>query len=267
MEKISFNLMKLLVDDQESVSRFELPQPCFFENLPSTGKVFIQEVYYDVVVECSREYCWIYFNYGKASPRCETVTNIETGLKKDNLRQHDEAELLGQTFALFYYEKSILYFSNVRKKKVLESFIRENAKCDAEIKTFFLTPEEMIEKLARVDRIRFTNSRDLFGNDALARRALVDLTGTDAPEEFTLEASYDGHSISNFIRKLFAQKKDQKISDLVICGRDEEDFKFIYNEESFSRKIEIDAQKTAENLFDVESVKNNLLKEICNARE
>lgn len=266
MEKVNFNLMNLLIEDPKSISRFELPEACFFEKLPLRGCVSNQDAYYEVKVERTDEYCWFYFNYGKASPRCDTVTNIETGLKKNNLRQHDEAELLGQIFALFHYKKRILYFSDMRKKKVFESFIRENTMCDVVVKAFFLSAEEMIEKLKKVDRIRFTNSRDLFSDDASARQALIDLTGTDAPEEFKLEASYDGNSISNFIRKLFKQRREQKISDLVICGRDEDDFKFVYNEESFSRKIEVDAPRTVENLFDVESVKIGLLKEVCDAR-
>lgn len=73
MEKVNFNLMNLLVEDPKSISRFELPRTCFFEKLPLQGCVSNQDAYYEVKVERTDEYCWFYFNYGKASPRCDTV--------------------------------------------------------------------------------------------------------------------------------------------------------------------------------------------------
>ena len=117
--------------------------------------------------------------------------------------------------------------------------------------------------LKKVDKIRFTHVNNLFSQGSKERQALLDLTGTDAPESFTIEASYNSHKITNFLQSLFRGQDESRISDLVISGRDESDFSFVYNVDSFSRRVDIICMRDkGSGLFNPESVKKELLKTI-----
>ena len=266
MERIGFSLMQLIVESDVETERFVIPTKDFFDCIDNTP-ITNDGVYYEVECENNNEYLWLYFNFGKASPRNDKITNIETGEKKDNSRKNDEAELLDQLFVLYSYDKKILYISNSKKKKIVELLLKQNAKQDVSIKSFYKNPTEIISILKKVDKIKFTHTSNLFNQDSKERQALIDLTGTDAPESFTIEASYSTHKISNFLHVLFTGQEDNKISDLVICGRDESDFNFIYNTDSFSRRIDALCEKSNESgMFNPENVKQSLLNVIKNEK-
>lgn len=266
MERVSFSLMQLIVESEVGAERFINPTKDHFnciENTPLTN----DGVYYEVDCDNTNEYLWLYLNYGKASPRNDKLTNINNGDKKDNTRNIDEAELLDQLFVLYSYEKKILYISNSKKRKIVELLLKQNTKQDFCIKSFYKSPTEIISILKKVDRIKFTHASNLFNQNSKERQALIDLTGTDAPETFTIEASYSTHKISSFLYSLFNGKEENKISDLVICGRDESNFNFIYNTDSFSRRIDALCEKSNESgMFNPESVKQSLLNVIKNEK-
>lgn len=266
MERISFCLMQLIIENKVRPERFINPTKNLFDNIDNTP-LTNDGVYYEVNCKNHDEYLWLYINYGKASPRNDKITNVETGKKKNNTRKNDEAELLGQLFVLYSYRKGILYLSNSKKKKVVELLIKQNAHQDAIIKSFYKNSDEVISILKKIDKIKFTHASNLFNQGSKERQALLDLTGTDAPESFTIEASYSGHRINNFLRTLFKGQEDCKIADLVICGRDESDFNFIYNVDSFCRRIDTICERSDESgLFNPEDVKQSLLNAIENEK-
>ena len=264
MEKLSFCLMQLIVESNVGTERFVNPTKELFDCIDNTP-ITNGDVYYEVECENSSEYLWLYFNYGKSSPRNDKVINVGTGEKKDNSRKSDEAELLDQLFVLYSYDKKILYISNLKKRKIVELLLKQKAEKDVSVKSFYKNPTEIISILKKVDKIKFTHASNLFNQNSKERQALIDLTGTDAPESFTIEASYNAHKIDNFLQSLFGSQNENKISDLVICGRDDSDFNFVYNSDSFSRKIEVTCGKSSESgMFDPESVKQSLLNVIRN---
>jgi hypothetical protein len=53
------------------------------------------------------------------------LTNINTGSKKDNPRENDEAELLHQLFALYDFNKNLLYISNLKKEKMFAQMLEK----------------------------------------------------------------------------------------------------------------------------------------------
>ncbi len=261
MEKVSFYLMQIIIETKDEGERFIDPTKSLFDCIKNTS--FAHEgTYYDVEYENTNDYLWLYFNYGKSSPRNDKITNIETGEKKDNLRERDEAELLGQLFVCYVYETKVLYLSNTKKKRVIEHFLRDNLGSNVIISSFYKNAEDMIAILKKVDKIHFTHIKELFNQDSKERQALIDLTGTDAPASFTIEASYDAHKLGNFLRNLFRSREEYKISDLIICGRDESNFAFVYNSDSFCRKIEICCPKEETGLFTPENVQQSLLNKI-----
>ena len=262
MEKIGFCLMQLIVESKIGPERFINPTKTLFDGLDKTSLI-TDDVYYEVECENCDDYLWLYYNYGKASPRNDTIINISTGKKKNNSRKNDEAELLDQLFVLYSYRKQILYISNSKKKKAVEQFLKQSTKQEILIKSFYKNPTEIMSILKNVDKIKFTHVNNLFSQGSKERQALLDLTGTDAPESFTIEASYNSHKITSFLQSLFRGQDESRISDLVICGRDESDFSFVYNVDSFSRRVDIICMRDeGSGLFNPESLKKELLKTI-----
>lgn len=114
-----------------------------------------------------------------------------------------------------------------------------------------------------INKITFTETNNLFGHDSKKRQALTNLTGTDSPKEFTIEANYkDSKKLTNFLNSLFNEQKNNTLKELIICGNDENDFEVIFNNETFNRKIEVKNQKDENGKYISNNVKENLLKEI-----
>ncbi|MCQ2224201.1 MAG: hypothetical protein MJZ14_00565 [Paludibacteraceae bacterium] len=265
MRKIEFNLMQIIVENEKSVERFVNPNKEMFDVIDRTS-YSLDGTYYDVKYENQDEYLWLYFNYGKSFPRNDKIINVGTGEERDNSREVDEAELLGQLFVCYSYKKQLLYISSIKKKTVVESFLKENIGLNIEVKSFYKNKEEFISVLDKVDKIRFTQANNLFAQNSKQRQALIDLTGTDAPESFTIEASYNSHKLDGFLNTLFNCHEQSQIDALVICGRDESNMSFVYNLDSFCKKIEILVEKDDSGLYNPDSVKQSLLNNISDER-
>ena len=264
MDKLSFSLLEILVDSSVEIERFNPPTNITFSELnKDTQWVGEDGTFYDVEIENTNQYLWLYFQFGNTSPRSETVTNVDTGEQFENQRKENEAELLNQLFVMYSYTRHTLYVSNTKKIKLLQQFLKDNTNKDIEIKHFFKTPEEMIELLSSVSSIKFTSASNLFNQDSPERKALVDLTGTDAPESFTIEATYKAHKIKNFVYDLIHKRQNSQIQNLVICGRDTSDIELVYNIDTLTHKIEILCNRQEKTgMFEADEVKLCLLNKL-----
>jgi hypothetical protein len=208
------------------------------------------------------DYIFFVFNFGNPTPRDNVLTDINTGTKRENNRTVTEAELNNQAFFLYHYQKNLLYLSNSQKKTAFERMLKEKLNTDFKLKTLFKDIEQFLQTLKECSSINFSHINDLFSDDSTKKQALADLTGTDAPNEFTITAKYSKHSIENFIRSLGQEKSNNKIYSLVINGLDESGFGIVYNTESFQQKIKITCKKDENGKFDITELQKNLLKEI-----
>lgn len=262
--KINFALLQMLVDSSTAIERFTSPTYENFASLKSdTQWVGEDGSFYDVEIENTDKYLWLYFQFGNASPRSDTVTNVDTGEHLENQRKENEAELLNQLFVLYLYTKNTLYMSSTKKIRLLQQFLKDKINQDIEIKHFFKTPEDMIQVLESVSSIRFTSTANLFNANSPERKALVDLTGTDAPNTFTIEATYKAYKLKNFILDLINKRKNSQIQNLVICGRDVKDMELVYNIDSLTNRIEVFCEKQDKTgMFNANNVKSNLLNKV-----
>ncbi len=263
--KIGFNLMQLMEENSSSEERFLTPTPKSFSQLESFFHILIDNVYYEIDVEKEKNYVWFAFDYGKPDPIDDKLTNINTGSKKDNPRESDEAELLQQLFVLYNFKNNLLYISSLNKEKMFEKVLQEKLQQPFITKKFFKPQDEFISVLKEVSEISFTEVRNLFNQDSKTRKALIDLTGTDAPEKFTIDTKYSKKSnITNFIRNLIVSKNNLELNELVIRGIDNNNFGFVFNVDSFVQKIFISCVKNDKGKFDIDLVKTELLKRLYN---
>jgi hypothetical protein len=208
------------------------------------------------------DYAFFICYFGNPEPRDENVTNVNTGEKTPNQRTTEETELNNQAFFLFHYAKQRLYVSNSKKKSLLESILKEKLSTDYKIKNLFKDREEFLNTLQSCNEISFTHINNLFSNDSTKKQALKDLTGTDAPDKFTISAKCKKENIVDFIKNIFQAKQDSHIDSLVICGTDDSGFETIYNVDTFQQKINISANKDENGKIKIDEVRDNLLKEI-----
>lgn len=263
MNSINFSLTQLYEDTKSVGERFILPTQDVFSSLEDYFYVLVDDVYYEVNIQKESGYVWFAFDYGKPNPIDDKLTNIITGDKKDNQRQNDEVELTNQLFIMYYFKNNTLYISNNQKKTLFEKVLLDKLERKFNVKNHYLSKEDFIKTIKSINKISFTEVKDLFSQDSKKRQALIDLTGTDSPERFSLEANYSKKTeIINFIRSLLESKSKYEIDSLIIQGTDENDFNFIFNVESFTQKISINVDKEDNGKFDSEKVKNNLLNEI-----
>ena len=262
MAEITFSIMQLIEEVKTSGERFITPTESSFNSLEDSFSYSKDKTYYEISIKKSNDYAYFICDFGNPEPRDENLTNIKTGSKTPNQRTSEETELNNQAFFLFHYEKKRMYVSNSQKKGLLESILKEKLNTDYQIKPIFKGKDEFINTLQSCNKISFTHINNLFSNDSDKKQALIDLTGTDAPDEFTISAKYKKEKIVGFIDNIFQAKQDNKIDSLVICGTDESGFETIYNVDTFQQKIKITATKDDNGKFDADEVCSKLLNEI-----
>lgn len=263
MEKICFNVLQIIEENQKIGDRFIYPTTETFKDIEEEFSILIDGVYYEVVIEKTDSFIWFSFDFGRPNPRDEHLTDIITGEKRENEREITEAELIQQFFCLYNYSTELFYISNIKKKNIIRNILKEKIKQTFSFSNILKTKEEFISILKEVNKITFTETRHLFSHDSKRRNALKDLTGIDAPKEFTIEANYEkSNQLNSFLTNLFEGKNRHELKDLIICGNDENDFEIVFNNDTFSKKIEIKNAKNENGKYIPNDIKENLLKEL-----
>jgi hypothetical protein len=261
--KIVFSLMLLIKEATDRGGRFISPMREILEKIPDAFDYLHDNIYYDVKVIKNIEYIWFEFDFGSPAPRAEVLTNINTGEKRPNARTTEESELNQQAFFLYHYKSKILYLSNLQKKTLFINLLKEKLSINFFIKSLYDGIDEFIGSLKHCTEISFTHVNNLFSSNSVMKTALIDLTGTDAPDEFTISAKYNAKTtqelIQNFIRRLNKEKKDRCIDALTICGFDDDNFQIVYNTETFSKRITIQCEKDENSKFIPDKVRLGLL--------
>ena len=102
---------------------------------------------------------------------------------------------------MYHFNKQLFYISNTKKASIIkEIFNKENI--SIHLRKIFIDFDDFVEKLKDVSEISFTDSKNLFNQDNKQRQALIDLTGTDAPNTFTICAKYKNENMSRMIKWL-----------------------------------------------------------------
>lgn len=262
MAELQFSIMQLIEESVSSGDRFVFPTNNSFAILEEIIKFNDNQTLFEIAVEKEDDYTFFVFNFGNPTPRANELTDVNTGAKRENNRTITEAELNNQAFFLYHFQKNLLYLSNSQRKTAFEKMLKEKLNTDFKLKTIFKNIDEFLNTLKECSQIKFSHINDLFSSDSTKKQALVDLSGTDAPNEFTITAKYSKHNIANFIRNLSKEKNNNKISSLVINGFDESGFGIVYNTDNFQQKIKINATKDDNGKFNIDEIRNNLLNEI-----
>lgn len=259
MSILSFNVLQLLEEKNSTGERFIYPDINSFQGMEDKFSILIDGTYYEVLIEKHNDHIWILCDFGKPNPRDDHLTNINTGAKRGNERDITETELTQQFFLLYHYENRFLYLSNMKKSGAVKYILKNQLNKNFELKPIHKSADDFLEVLKNINKIEFTNANELFNQDNKKRQALIDLTGTDSPNTFTISAEYSTHSISNFLRELIKEKNFNIIDGLMICGLDVNNFDVIFNGDTFTQKIDISPNKNNGGKYVHDDVRNLLL--------
>lgn len=259
MAEIKFSEIQVIKESTERGEQYVEPSRDTFDALPTSLNFNDGQTLYEINVEKSTDYIYWVFRFGNPTPRDNSLIDIQTFEKRENMRKSTEAELNNQAFFLYHFGTKRLYASNTKKKKSLEMLLRNELKINFVFKDIYKDVDEFLGIMQECEQISFTHINNLFSDNSVRKQALVDLTGTDSPAEFTIRAKYKKHQISNFIRNLSEEKQNHQISSLVVCGKGNQGFDVVYNTDSFQQKIKISLEKNEDGMYDADRIKQELL--------
>ena len=261
MSTITFSIWQLFKENSNGIRwknpvREDFPGE-FDENLDSTKGIDHVSIFSD------DNYIFFVIESGSLEPRDEYVIDKKSKKKRKNPKKETEIELLKQIFAYYDFNTNLLYLSDVRNKRIFEDIIREITRENFIIKGIYEEKETFLKLLRSVEEIKFTSKNNLFSGDSEKRKALIDLVGTNEITDLTLDIKANSHRFNptNLLNKLMKEEKDYAISGLLIRGSDESGFEHVYNQQTFIKKITVDAEKNS-GKFDAEDVKINLQRKI-----
>lgn len=262
MSTITFSIWELIKENNEPGVRWINPVKedfpvKFDENLDSTKGINHVKIF--------RGYDYVFFSVesGNLEPRDEYVIDKNSKKKRKNPKKETEIELLKQLFAYYDFNTNLLYLSDVRNKKIFEEIIQEITSKTFNIKGVYEEKGKFLKLLNNVEEIKFTTKNDIFSGNSKKRDSLIDLVGTTEFTDLTLDIKVNSHRFNpvKLLNDLMKEEKDCAVSGLLIRGKDEIGFEHVYNQQTFIKKIIVNAEKKL-GKFNEEDVKVNLQKTI-----
>jgi hypothetical protein len=246
---------------------------CYIDDVPINSLIFRETVkegthaevdgdriiHFEVKYE--DEFLKINFSDGSAMPRNPNVFNKSKQKFEPNPRDSDQIEPK-EYFAVLDLSKSYLWLSNTKKKSILLNYFQSHFKKKKVLFKDVYEEKEFINGLKSIDQIKLSAVPDLFSRTNTLTKALVDeMYGA---HEATLHLKYKNKNIEgrlfDRIKNIFLNKKNFK--RIMISGRDSRNMGMFFNNNIFTRKIEIDAIVDENEMFDPQDIFEGLIVKI-----
>jgi len=262
MDKLSFSTLQIIWESDTNAVRFNEAEKEAFNKIPDEFEYSESGTFYKVYTELTDNYFWLVAEYGKPEPHRDKWVDVNTFKEEKNKRKTTQVELTNQSFLFYSFSSKLLYLSNSRHIKLMSKILSDKSENKFLIKRLLVNFDEFIEIIKSVNKIKFTGFNNLFNAESKEFKAIEDLTGTSAPESFTLEATYNKSKISQFLRRLNQSRLEQQIDKLVITGLDESGLETIYNVDTFTSQINIFCSKNAEGVYEQDLIKSEIMNKV-----
>ena len=262
---LEFSALHLVIGE-ESPSAEEL-KPVFTE---ATDIYSNNETHYLISKEnLDDKYFWLYARYGASLPYSLTVYNTKDETEENNPRSTEQIEPHKQLFALYCVHSHTLYLSKAKKKSWIEEYLKTKMDRDVAIKYFLKNVDEFTRTIKSVEKVKFVVKSNLFSSESGIMNIFPspkDLYGLGMPKNFTLEANFSNVDLTDtFVRclkKMVGWKNNCEAESLVCIGRDDKNFEVVFNADSFIQKINVEADKDDQGLYEPDIVKRALIRKI-----
>jgi hypothetical protein len=225
-----------------------------------------ENLYYLNIELIDNKYLWLCARYGNPSPCPKEIYDKNIKDFDTNKRTENQVEMRNQLFALYDFDKSLLFCNNSRKTSFLEKYFRKLLDNDVIIKTVFVDIETFRDKIKEIRSIKFKSLSNIFTQNGILNKAFKDVLG-DNDVNFELTLNYNFPSFVDKI-DLFRRLKNivasRQAENLILIGIDDNDFEQVYNTGSFSKKIEIFYEPNEEGLKDEKYILKELLEKVAN---
>lgn len=213
----------------------------------------------------SNEILKIKFSDGSSKPRNPNVYNQDTKELEPNPREENQIEPT-EYFAVVDLKSSYIWISNSKKKSMLLDFFQDKFGNKKIVLKDVYDEEMFIHTIKTLDQIKISAAPSLFSESNTLSKALTDeMYGA---EEATLQLKYNntmiGDNIFEKLKSLFKSKSSFK--NITIAGRDERNLGMLFNNNSFSRKIDIKANVDENEMFIAENVFVQIISKITEER-
>lgn len=254
--EITFSIWKMFVRNEQRGEIWILPtREYFVKGLKEFKK--INSKFHTITKIDGDNFIFIIIDSGDIEPRDEFVIDVESAEKRANPRNKNEVELIKQTFIYYDFETDLLYISGVRHKGLFEKVLDLKSDEDILIKGVYEDSETFLKLIKSVEEISFKTEDDIFASLSDKRQTLYDLFETSDLGDLTLDLKLKNipkQKIINFIKSLFAEQKNQTLTSLMIRGKDESNFEYVYNINSFIKKLTMVVDKQTSGKFENEDV-------------
>lgn len=203
----------------------------------------------------------INFSDGSAMPRNPNVYNKLTQQFEPNPRDSDQIEPK-EYFAIFDLVSSYLWLSNTKKKSLLLDFFQKLFKNKKIVLKDVYDEEKFIEGLKTLDQIKLSAAPSLFAQSNSTSKALIDeMYGAyEAILQLKYKDKFIGDDLLNKIRSIF--KNRESFNGIVISGRDERNMGMFFNNNLFTRKIDVEAPVDENEMFIPKDVFSRIITKI-----
>lgn len=212
-------------------------------------------------LEYERNFLKINFSDGSAMPRNPNVYNKSRQEFEPNPRDSDQIEPK-EYFAVFDLTSSYLWLSNTKKKSLLIDFFQKLFKNQKIVLKDVYDEDKFIEGLKTLDQIKLSAAPSLFGQSNSVSKALIDeMYGAyEAILHLKYKDKFIGDDLQTKIRSIF--KNRESFSGIMIAGRDEKNMGMFFNNNLFTRKIDIEASVDENEMFTPSDVFSRIIAKI-----
>ena len=260
-DKLTFTECELVIDDSS------IPEINVFQNI--SKDIYENEGFsYDINCEIiDNKIFWIYAEYGKEKPYTNKLLNVETKEYSQNKRNPNEAELRNQLFCMYIPDIAILYMSDFRKSRFLESYLKYKFNRNFIIKKYFAEPKTFVEEINAVKSLKFVfMDKEFFNVGVFENVKDVCGYGNDI-YNLTIEFKVKDYKFNpkkclDFLIKSKDKKYRGEIDRMICVGKDDKGVEKIFNLDTYLKKIKIPIQKDENEMYDAEIIKKYLLEQL-----
>jgi len=217
-------------------------------------------------VGLQNEYIFMSLYEGRFLPLSSTVFNRELNSEQPNSRTEAEAEWNSQSYGIYNFKSKILYISNINKKSLFESIIKDrilnNSDANVMISNIYKDVETFVEEISKAEKIFFARKKEdqvgLFSDNAQ-----FDPKWSAGADSFTVELKYSKLKLfKKRVNDFFNLAKKKEISNLVCIGRGDDNLEKVFKVDKFIEKISLDVQKNERGLHEDELVFSALVNKL-----
>ena len=210
---------------------------------------------------------WLYLKSGSALPYDNKVIDIETNEAVSNPRHITQVELRNQYFALYDYNKKLLYLSNLKVIGILSTFFNTAIKDgDITIKKIVKDFNDVIKSFKSIKSIRLIAKNGLFQQTGNLFKETINEFGLGVPGQLKIDVDFSYASLNDAAIGKLKELNNKRLGgefDTFICvGRDDTGLDGVFNMDTFTSSITVKASHDERGMYQDLEVKKELIKQL-----